>query len=91
MNDKESLSLKWGTLKAWKLNPEGPAFAALKKYIDAGNVEISAMLQKDNEVQKAAICEIIDVIEASQIYLDWDGKYVSKEQAKHYVLNYGKD
>jgi len=26
----------------------------------------------------------------SKIYLDWDGKYVTKEEAKEYVMNYGK-
>lgn len=84
----ESLSLKWGTLKAWDLNPDGPAMAALRKWSEAGPVSASAMMQSDNDAQVDAICEIIDALDADTIHLDWDGKDVSKEAAKVYVREY---
>jgi hypothetical protein len=31
----------------------------------------------------------MDECEGDTIYLDWDGKDVSKQEAKEYVLNYG--
>ena len=87
----ESLSLKWGTLKAWKLNEGGPAFAALKKYHEVGPVEFGCMQQHDTAVQKDAICEAIDALDAETIWLDWDEREVTKQEAKEYVRNYGKD
>ena len=83
----ESLSLKWGTLKAWSLKTKA-SMAALRKYHEAGPVSMSAMAQHDNEAQKDALCELIDVIDCETIYLDWDNKDVSKEEAKEYVRNY---
>ncbi len=84
----ESLGLKWGTLKSWNITTEASK-AALEKYFSAP-VSMSAMAQHDTPEQKEAICELIDVIDAVTIYLDWDGEYVSKEKAKEYVRNYGK-
>lgn len=86
----EKLSLKWGSLKAWDLKSEAST-AALHKYFESGKVMASAMAQQDNAEQKQAVCELIDVVDCEKIYLDWDGEYVSKEVAKDYVLNYGKE
>lgn len=86
----ESLTLKWGSLKAWDLKTEA-SLAAAQKYFDAGDVCMSAALQKDNSEQKAAICELIDALDNDQVYLCWDGIYVSKQEAKAYVMNYGKE
>lgn len=85
----EELTLKWGTLKGWKLDENGPAFAALKRYHEAGTVSMGAALQHDSAEQKQALCELIDALDAETIYLDWDGKDVSKDEAKRYVLDYG--
>ena len=82
------LSLKWGTLKAWNLTSERGQ-ELLRKYHELGAC-MSAMLQNDTPEQKALICEMIDECNAETIYLDWDGKDVSKEEAKKYVLEYGK-
>jgi hypothetical protein len=49
------------------------------------------MAQKDTQRQKEIICELIDLCDGDTIYLDWDGEDVTKEKAKEYVLNYGKD
>lgn len=81
-----SLTLKWGTVKGWKLETEA-AKAALQKWADGG-VSMSAMAQNDSPDQKQAILDAIDHMD--EIYLDWEGKNVSREQAKSYILNYGK-
>lgn len=79
------LTLKWGTVKGWKLEtPE--AKAALQKWADGG-VPISAMLQHDTPEQKEALIKAIDFMD--EIWLDWEGKTVSREEAKEYVRNYG--
>jgi hypothetical protein len=85
----ESLSLKWGTLKAWELKTE-PSMAALRKYHEAGSVSMPAMAQHDNDAQKDAVCELIDAVDCETIYLDWDAVYVTKEAAKAYVRNYAR-
>ena len=84
----EKLTLKWGTLKAWKLE-SAQAKALFDKYVKLG-VSYSAAIQHDTPEQKQIICELIDVADCEQIYLDWDGKYISKDEAKKYVLEYGK-
>lgn len=84
---KDHLTLKWGTLKAWNLtSPKGQEL--LKKYHELGS-SFSAMCQQDTPEQKELICQMIDECEADQIYLDWDGKYVTKDEAKKYVMEYG--
>lgn len=83
----ETLSLKWGTLKAWKLNEDGPAYVALGRYFDQP-VSGGVMQQRDTEAQKIAICDVIDALDNDQIYLDWDGEYVTKDFAKRYVMEY---
>ena len=88
--EPESLTLKWGTLKAWNLNENGPAFAAYKRYHEAGKVMAGAMQQDDTDAQRDAICEIIDALNSDTVYLDWDGKDVSKDEAKAYVRDYRK-
>ena len=80
------VELKWGTLKSWNITSiEGKAL--LKKYGKLGH-SISAMEQRDTPEQKKIICELIDLV-PGEIFLDWDDKYVSKEAAKKYVLEYG--
>lgn len=83
-----SLTLKWGTVKGWHLKTK-EAQTALQKYMDAGDVSMSAMMQHDTPNQKQALLDAIDFMD--EIWLDWDNKKVSREEAKDYVLNYGKD
>lgn len=85
---QESLCLKWGTLKSWKLDPEGPAFSLLKKYHEVGRSSYSAMAQSDNQAQKDLICEIIDALNSDTVRLDWAGQDISKEEAKKYIREY---
>ena len=84
------LTLKWGTLKSWDFTGSEKGKKLLKEYNEIGS-SFSAMAQKDTQRQKEIICELIDLCDGDTIYLDWDGEDVTKEKAKEYVLNYGKD
>lgn len=83
----DSLSLKWGTLKSWDIHSE-TGMALLKRYIELG-CSMGAAQQKDTPEQKEIICQLINGC-AGDIYLEWDGKFVSKEKAKEYVRDYEK-
>ena len=79
------LSLKWGTVKGWDLESD-EAKAALQKWADCG-VSASAMTQHDTLEQKQALLDAIDVMD--EICLDWEGRKVTREEAKEYVRSYG--
>lgn len=83
---EDYLTLKWGTLKAWKLSSDR-ARELLQRYHEIG-ASMSAMLQNDTPEQKQIICDLIDECGADSVYLDWDGVYVSKDEAKKYVMEY---
>lgn len=83
----EFISLKWGTLKAWRINSER-GLELLRQYMD--DAPLSAMCHRDTPEKKATLCQLIDESQASTIHLDWDGRDVTKEEAKRYVLNYGQ-
>lgn len=85
--ERESLTLKWGTLKGWSFHEDGPAMAAFRRYCEQP-VSMGAMSQRDTPEQRQAICDIIDALDADTVYLDWDAKDVSKDEAKEYVLGY---
>ncbi len=85
MEDQDYVTLKWGTLKSWRLTSE-EGEKLLKEYYDIGS-SYSAMAQKDTPKQKELICGMIDTV-AGDICLDWDDKSVSKEEAKEYVMSY---
>lgn len=87
--ERESLTLKWGTLKGWRLNQGGPAKAALNRWAEGG-YSMSAMMQEDTPEQKQAILDLIDALDADTVHLDWEGEDVSKEAAKQYVMEYGR-
>lgn len=89
MNDEtDALTLKWGTLKAWNLHSE-KGRELLKRYFELGASD-SAMCQHDTPEQKELICQMIDECNAPTIYLDWDDKDVSKDEAKKYVMEYSR-
>jgi hypothetical protein len=85
---ENNLTLKWGTLKSWDFNNSKKGQKLLKEYVKIGSC-ISAMAQKDTPRQKEIICELIDLCDG-EIYLDWSDKYVSKDEAKDYVMSYRK-
>lgn len=82
------LTLKWGTLKEWELTSKRGK--ELQEEYDKIGSSFSAIHQKDTPRQKEIICEMIDLV-PGEIYLEWDGKYVTKEAAKTYVMNYDHD
>jgi len=84
----ESLTLKWGTLKGWRVESKRSK-ELLKRYIDIG-ASMSCAMQKDTPEQKQILCDLVDAIDCEKIYLDWDGKYVTKDEAKKYILEYGR-
>ena len=87
--EKDELTLKWGTLKGWKFSKDNDrALKLLTEYHEIGAC-MSVMMQEDTPRQKEIICELIDLCN-SDIYLDWDGKHVTKDEAKKYVCDYGK-
>jgi hypothetical protein len=81
------LTLKWGTLKSWDFSDSEEGQILLRKYFDMGG-SVSAAMQNDTDKQKEIICNLIDLCDGDTIYLDWDGKEVSKQEAKDYVMNY---
>jgi hypothetical protein len=83
---KDYLTLKWGTLKSWSFHSD-KAKKLLKEYGEIGS-SVSAMLQHDTTRQKEIICELIDEGDFETVCLDWDGKDISKEEAKKYVMEY---
>jgi hypothetical protein len=83
--ETEHLTLKWGTLKDWHFGEW--ARPLMEEYNKEGS-SMSAMMQKDTPRQKEIICEIIDKGSFKKVYLDWEGKEVSKKKAKEYVINY---
>lgn len=84
--DEEYILLKWGTLKGWRINSsEGQAL--IQRYRELG-VSMSAMAQRNTDEQNQIVCQIIDLT-TGVIQLDWTGEYVTKEQAKEYVMTYG--
>ncbi len=83
----EYLSLKWGTLKGWRLESE-QSRAAAQRYADLG-MSMGAMQQDDTPEHKQALCDLIDAIDG-EITNDWTGEKMSKDAAKRYVLEYGE-
>lgn len=86
----DEITLKWGTLKGWNMLSEAGQ-AALKAYFAAGPQSLSAISQRDDEGQTEALCALIDAADLETVYLDWDGKDVSKEEAKAYLRDYRKE
>jgi len=86
ISKEDYLSLKWGTLKSWKFHSE-EAKLLLKEYDKIGS-SYSAMYQIDTPRQIEIICQLIDIGNFDRVYLDWDDIYVSKEEAKKYVMDY---
>lgn len=83
----ETIFLKWGTLKGWDgLVKDSETWKALKKYLSE-ETSMSAMEQQDSDSQKQALLEAIDACD--MIYNDWEDCYLSKQEAREYILNYG--
>lgn len=85
---EDYVTLKWGTLKSWKLsNPKLEPL--IEEYNQEGGISLSAMTQHDTPRQKEIICEIIQII-GNPVYSHWSGEYLSVDDAKEYIMDYGK-
>ena len=82
---KQTLLLKWGTLKGWENISSEKCKDLLKKYHDIG-ASMSCAMQKDTTEQKQIICDLIDAVD--EVSNDWTGKKMSKAEAKKYVMEY---
>ena len=82
----ESLTLKWGSVKGWD-NLTDKSVEILKRFF-ADGVPLSAMADRPTEDRKAILCELIDQFDG-EIWNDWDGKEMTKAEAKQYVMSYG--
>lgn len=86
--DIAALILKWGNVNGWDGLKEGtPAWDAMRAYLDSGQ-GIAAMQHQTPE-QRELICNLIDAIDG-EIWNDWDGVVMTKNEAKAYVRDYGK-
>ena len=85
---EEHLLLKWGTLKSWEFTSD-KGKKLLQEYFDLGS-SYGAAQQKDSPRQKEITCELIDICD-SPIQEDWGGTYMTKQEAKEYVQNYGQN
>lgn len=83
----ESLLLKWGTVKGWG-NLSEKSQEIMKRFF-ADGVSMPTMADRPGEDRKAVLCELIDQLDG-EIQNDWSGEQFSKDQAKDYVMNYGK-
>lgn len=88
MNKKPYLLLKWGGLKGWE-NLTAEQCEALQKYADLG-MSMSAMAQENTDAHREALCDALDLFQDGQITNDWDGENYTVEEAKKYVMEYGK-
>jgi hypothetical protein len=83
---KESLILKWGTIKGWEGLTE-KSLEIIKRFFPDG-VPMSAMADRIDDDRKKILCELIDQIDG-EIWNDWEGTRMSKDEAKAYVTQYG--
>ncbi len=80
----DTITLKWGTLKGWNLESE-EAKKIMKEYVEHG-AKLSTMAQRDTTHQKQLICNLIDIVD--EIYNDWEGGTMTKDEAKKYIMEY---
>lgn len=86
---EEYLLLKWGNLKGWRLETDASR-SAFKAYVEAGeNAAAPMAMVRLEDAEKVALCGLIDAVDGP-ITNDWSGEKMTKDEAKKYVLEYGK-
>lgn len=85
---QDSLTLKWGTLKAWTIVSDEAR--KVGEDIDKRGLEWSAgaMQQVMTDAHKKAVCDLIDAVNCEEIWNDWTGEKMTKDEAKKYVMEY---
>lgn len=86
-DQKESLTLKWGSVKGWG-NLSAASVAILRRFF-ADGVPLSAMADHPDEARREILCELIGQLDG-EIYNEWEGTAMTKDEAKAYVRGYGK-
>jgi hypothetical protein len=84
--ERDYISLKWGTLKYWDLKTE-KARAFLSDYLER-NPKVN--VQDGSEKTKQFVCDLIDACNAKKICLEWEAIDVSKTKAKKYVMEWSQ-
>jgi hypothetical protein len=84
--EKDYVTLKWGTVKSCSIRNE-QTWELMQAYLNQGS-NVSAMLHEDTPEQKELLCRVLESI-GEPVFLEWDGRYVSVEEAKNYILTYG--
>lgn len=84
---KESLTLKWGTIKGWDNFTEQSQEIVSRFYSDGE--PMSAMADRPDGDRIKILCELIEQLDG-EIWDDWNGVPMTKDEAKRYVMNYGK-
>ena len=82
---RESLLLKWGTVKGWAYL-SAASQKLLTEYYSDGE-PLSCMTDHPSPERKSVLCELIDQIDGV-IQNDWSGEILTKEAAKKYILEY---
>ena len=84
------LILKWGRLKSCNLTSE-KGRDLVNRYC-AERAPLGALTGNDTPEMRDLICQMIDECNAATIHLalDPDGVNVTKDEAKRYVVEYGK-
>lgn len=83
----KELLFKWGTLKGWD-GVTGKCKKLLEEYFKDG-ISMSCMTDRPDENRKKILCQLIDEFDGT-FYNDWEGKQMTKDEAKKYVMEYGK-
>ena len=88
MSQEQTISLKWGTLKAWDVDDDNAGAIDLIKRYHAEGVCYSVACQHDSPEQKQILIDLISLPDM-KVYLSWDGKFVSQEEGVKYIREYG--
>lgn len=87
--EDEEITLKWGTLKGWYIADDNKEAMELLDLYHKLGVCISAAAQKDTDEQKQILIGLVS-LPNMKIYLDWDSKYITKNEAIEYIQGYGR-
>lgn len=82
----DELTLKWWWFKWCNYENNKEAMELVQKLYDLW-ISKSAMAQNNTEKHKEILCQLIDITDWI-IFQDWDWIYMTKDEAKKYVLEY---
>ena len=83
----EYLLLKRGTIKGWEDLSEKSQEIVGRFFKDG--MCMSAAADHPDDDRKTILCELIDQLDG-EIQNDWSGEMMTKDEAKKYVMEYGK-